>query len=89
MAWIALIALSATGAVFLFLPRWNRLVKMRSEMRESRLAIADMEDRIRELRENQHRFRTDAEFVERMARERGMIKPHEKTFRVLNRPTER
>ncbi len=82
IGWIALIALSAIGAASLFLPRYNRLRKMQREKIELQQEIVRLEARIKELSENQRRFETDPAFLERMARERGLIKPHEKVFRV-------
>ncbi len=89
-AWLVLIALCLVVAVSIFLPRYNRLRKMQEKKQDLQQENADLEARLQFLREQQHRFETDPEFVERLARERGKIKPHEKTFRIAEqKPADR
>jgi cell division protein FtsB len=82
VAWSALLALAAIGAAVLFLPRYHRHRMLQAEKSLLQKENLRQEALVRELRENQRRFETDPDFVERMARERGMVKADEKTFRI-------
>ncbi len=87
IGWLLLIVLAAIVAVSLYLPQYNRLRTMQRKIAELEQDNDRLQTRIRELLEYQRRFETDPAFVERMARERGWIKPEEMTFR-LSRPPE-
>jgi cell division protein FtsB len=82
-----LIVLCVTGLTCIFLPRCNSLRELqrkRTALREENHVIAE---RTRELRVSQERFRTEPAFVERTARETGMIRPDETLFKFTDGET--
>ena len=87
-AWLTLVVLCLAGAASIILPRYNRLRAMQEKKLQLQRDNAKLEARLQHLRDQQHRFETDPAFIERLARERGKIKPHEKTFRIADqKPT--
>jgi cell division protein FtsB len=80
-AWIVVIVAGVIAVVCVFLPKahsYQELQRRKTALEESN---ARMEARVRQLEQNQMRFRTDPEYVERIAREQGMAKPGETIFR--------
>jgi cell division protein FtsB len=82
IALVVLIVLLAIGAVFVFLPPSQSI----RQYQRKRLALQAENERlteqIQELTEQQARFRSDPAFVERTAREAGMIKTNEVIFKL-------
>lgn len=79
-AWIVVIVSAIIGVVCVFLPKchnFQELQKRKSTIEESNTR---MEARIREMEKRQQRFKTDPEFVERIAREQRMVKPGETVY---------
>jgi len=81
-AWILLIVIVPVGIGCMFAPRCSNL----RFLHQKRAAIAEenrrTEETTRELRARQERFLSDPLFVERVAREAGMVKSNEVVFRV-------
>lgn len=67
--------------ICVFVPRAHNYQDMQRRKRGLEEENSRMEARIRDLNEKQQRFRTDPEFVERIARAKGMAKPGETIFR--------
>ena len=80
-ACIAVAVAIVIAIICVFVPQSHRFRELESRKVAMQEANARLEARLRELDENQHRFRTDPEFVERIAREQGMAKPGETIFR--------
>lgn len=83
-AWIVLIILFGIGLVCVFLPKYNSLCELqrrKAELQEQNRQTAALTT---EFQLKQERFRTDAAFVERVARETGMVKPDEIVFHFSN-----
>ncbi len=81
IAWVVVVVAVVVGVVCIFLPKatsFQELQKRKLALQESN---ARLEARAQQLDENEHRFRTDPEFVERVAREQGMAKPGETIYR--------
>ena len=80
--WIVTAVLMVIGLVTLFLPKCRSFQDLQSR----RLALTEDNDKLRgqihELEQNQQRFKTDPEFVERLAREQGRVKPGETLYKV-------
>jgi cell division protein FtsB len=80
-AWIVVIISCVIAVVCVFLPKAHSY----RELQKRKLAIeennARTEARVRQLESNQQRFRSDPDFVERIAREQGRAKPGETIFR--------
>jgi cell division protein FtsB len=92
-AWIVVVVACVIGVVCVFIPKahsYRELQKRKVALEENN---ARMEARARQLEINQQRFRSDPDFVERIAREQGRAKPGETIFRfpvtnavVTNKP---
>jgi len=69
--------------VRVFLPKCGRL----RELQREKVAVEEenraMEERTRELRTKRERFNNDPKFVERTARETGMVKPDETVYKFM------
>ena len=81
LAWIGVAIAVVIAIICIFLPQAHRFRELQGRKLVLQESNARLEARLRELDENEHRFRTDAEFVERIAREQGMAKPGETIFR--------
>jgi cell division protein FtsB len=83
--WILLVLLAIVGLLFIFLPKYNAFCEMRKQQMEKKDENRRIEARISDLRTNQERFLADPAFVERTARETGMVKPHETIYKHTNK----
>ncbi len=76
-----MIILSVIGLIVVFTPkmhRYSKLQKTRSELEE--LSISKTEE-IKDFKIKQDRFTTEPGFVERTAREAGMVTPDEVVYK--------
>ena len=80
--WVALIVLSAVGVSLIFAPKWRALRELQRKKTALEEENRGMERAAMEFRLRQHRFATDPAFVERTARENGMVKSNEAVFRM-------
>lgn len=83
-AWGALIVIFIIASICVFLPRYNRIRQLQKKKIELQEENHRVEARIEELRIKQQQFSSDPTFVERTAREIGMIKPDETVFKFTN-----
>lgn len=81
VAWVAVGVAVIVGLVCIFVPQANTDRELQKRKLALEEATARLETRAQQLEENEHRFRTDPEFVERVAREQGMAKPGETIYR--------
>ncbi len=81
LAWMVVIASGMVAVVCVFLPKTHNYQTLQNRKEVLVQGNAAMEARIRQFEQNQKRFRSDPEFVERSAREQGMAKPGETIFR--------
>ncbi len=81
--WIVTAVLMVIGLVALFMPKCRNF----QDLQARRLTLTEDNEKvrgqIRELEQNQQRFKTDPEFVERIAREQGRVKPGETLYKVV------
>jgi cell division protein FtsB len=77
-----LIVLALLGIVFVFVPPAKTIRSYQARRIELEAENRQLEEQIRDLIEKQARFRTDPAFVERTAREVGMIKSNEVSHRL-------
>ena len=85
MAWILLCVLGVITLVTIFLPRWRHLSELQSINLELKQENVETEEETRALKRKQERFLSDPRFVERTARESGMVKPTETVFKFTNK----
>ncbi len=81
LAWIIVVVSCVIAVVCVFVPRAHMHQELQRRKRALEEGNVRLESKIRQLDEKQQRFRTDPEFVERIAREQGMAKPGETIFR--------
>jgi len=83
-AWALLIVLFTIGLVCAFLPRCHRLREFQRKKADLQEENRKLEEGIQTLRHQQQRFLTAPGFVERTARETGMVKSDEVVFKFTN-----
>ena len=76
---IILLGVIVVGACFLW-PRYQRERSLRSQEAELDQRLAEKRAEIHKLSENQRRFKTDRDFVELIARQKGRVVPGELVF---------
>jgi len=84
VAWGLVIILITIAVISAFVPkvqRYNESYKKRAEHQEENRHLAE---ELKVLRDKQERFNSDPLFVERTAREIGMVKPNEIIFKYTN-----
>jgi cell division protein FtsB len=83
-AWALLAVLCVVGFFCFFVPKYKRI----RDLHEQNLQVEEqnraLEERIRTLRINREKFASDPSFVERSAREMGMVKPDETIFKFVS-----
>ncbi|OGV60057.1 MAG: hypothetical protein A2283_19820 [Lentisphaerae bacterium RIFOXYA12_FULL_48_11] len=84
VAWGLVIILITIAVISAFIPkvqRYNESYKKRAEYQEENKHLAE---ELKILRDKQERFNSDPLYVERTAREIGMVKPNEVIFKYTN-----
>lgn len=80
-AWIAIVASCVMALICVFLPKTHNYQTLQKRKAVLEQGNAQIEAKVRQLRQNQRRFQTDPAFVERVAREHGMAMPGETIFK--------
>jgi len=80
-AWMIVIASCMVVLVCVFLPKFHNSQTLQKRKDALEQGNAVIEAKVRQLQQNQKRFRADSAFVERVAREHGMAMPGETIFR--------
>jgi cell division protein FtsB len=83
-AWIVAIVLVTVTTIWLFVPKiqqYRESYRKRAEYKEENRQLGA---EVKQFRDKQERFTTDPSFVERTAREMGMVKPNEIKFKYTN-----
>lgn len=83
---MVLFILFTIGLICVFLPRCHHLRQLQRHKAELQAENRETEALTRALQEKQKRFNTDPAYVERVARETGMVKPDEVVFQYTNSP---
>jgi len=82
-AWIVVIVSVVIGIVCVFLPKCHSFQELQKRKLTLEESNARLDARVREMEKRQERFRNDSEFVERIAREQGMVKPGETVYKFM------
>ncbi|MCE9613052.1 MAG: septum formation initiator family protein [Lentisphaerae bacterium] len=85
-AMVLLVVLMLVGLVFIFLPPSHAIREYHKRRVDLQAENERLEAQVRELAEKQARFRTDPAFVERTAREAGMLKTNEVIYKLEDEP---
>ena len=83
LAWGLLLVLCLVGLSCLFIPKLQALRELHRRKEEVQSENLSTESRIRDLRTKRERFASDPAFVERVARESGMLKSDETVFKFV------
>lgn len=83
-AWGLLLVVIVVGVICIFLPKCHFLRSMQRKKEQLASENRDIQVAVSEFRSKQDRFNTDPAFVERTAREEGMIKPDETLFKFTS-----
>ena len=83
-AWAVLFVLFAIGLVCIFLPKCHHLRQLQQRKAALQAENRETEALTRALQAKQERFGADPSYVERVARETGMVKPDEIVFQYTN-----
>jgi cell division protein FtsB len=82
LAWALLVIVIPIGIASIFAPRCNNLHTLQKQKELLAEGNRQIDERARELQTRQERFISDPLFVERVAREAGMVRSNEVVFRV-------
>ena len=82
--YLLLLVVLVVGIVCIFLPKCHFLREMQRKQEHLSIENRDLQVAVSELRTKQDRFNTDPAYVERTARDKGMIKPDEMLFKFTS-----
>ncbi len=83
-SWALLGVLVVIGLLCVFTPKCRSLTRLQKTRAEIEQQNADKEDEIKDLKVKQERFTTEPAFVERTARESGMVSPNEIVYKFTD-----
>jgi cell division protein FtsB len=84
--WLAILLVFTTACAIAFLPKIKTLETYQKRRDQLSQENTDKQARALEFRNMQEQFATNPAFVERTAREIGMIKPDETVIRFVSNP---
>jgi cell division protein FtsB len=85
VAWVFLTILCAVWVVCMFIPKVKQIGDLQTKKADLQEQDARLENSVKELKDKQELFTTDPAFVEKTAREIGMVKTNEMLFKFTNR----
>ncbi len=83
-AWGLLFVVLVVGLVCIFLPKCHFLREMQRKKEKQVVENRELGVKVSNLRTKQDRFNTDQKFVERIARDEGLIKSDEVVFKFTS-----
>lgn len=84
VAWGIVVILVTVALISAFIPKIQRYHESYSKRAEHQEENRHLAAEVKKLRDKQERFSSDPAFVERTARESGMVKPDEIVFKYTN-----
>jgi len=88
LSWILLVVILIISIICLYLPKCRQLRRMQKEKSAKIEANRIKQNSITEHKAWQDKFETDPSFVEKTARESGMVKENEYVFKFTNGSSE-
>lgn len=85
LALVLVCILAVIALLGIFVPRFNKLAEYQGKKAKIQEENRKTAEATRELKDKQDQFLTKPRFVERTAREAGMIKDNETVFKFTNR----
>lgn len=88
MAWAIIVILCLIGTAIVVAPQLSRQGRLHEQKHAREQESRQLDEDIADLRTRQSRFHSDRDFVERTAREMGMVRPDEVVLKppASNRP---
>ena len=83
-SWSLLAVLVVIGLGLVFAPRLREITRLRGEKEALEAENLALKGQIGDMRERQRRFTTEPSYVERTAREIGMVRPGETVYVFTN-----
>lgn len=77
MAWAIIVILCLIGTALVVAPQLSRQGRLHEEKLAHEKESLELDENIADLRSRQSKFHSDRSFVERTAREMGMVRPDE------------
>ncbi len=84
VCWALLICFILLSIVYVFVPKSRTLRYYNQQRLQLQASNRQLEAEIHQLQEKQARFKSDPAFVELVARNNGMIRTNEHTYRVID-----
>ena len=84
-AWGILFIVLLIGLIFIFLPKCNQVREFQKKKTEYTDQRRTKQEGIQDLKTKQQQFKSDPDFVERVARKNDMIKRDEVIFKFTNK----
>jgi cell division protein FtsB len=85
VAWVFMAILCVVWVACMFIPKIKQIGDRQAKKADLQEQVGRMESNFKDLRDKQERFTTDPAFVEKTARENGMVKTNEMLFKFTNR----
>ncbi|MCK5528566.1 MAG: septum formation initiator family protein [Kiritimatiellae bacterium] len=79
-----LVILTITGLAVLFLPKIRNIRELQRRKSALETENKNIEQQTKQLRLKREKFKTDPEFIERVARRSGRVKPNEVIFKFTD-----
>ena len=88
LAWITIIILCLIAFTLISTAPWKRQNNLQDVKRAKEAESRELDHQVAGLRSQQERIHTDRRFVERIAREMGMVKPNEFVLKPKPEPNQ-
>ena len=85
IAWVFVAILCVVWVVSMFIPKMKQVGDRQTKKADLQEQVNRLENGVKDLKDKQDRFTTDPAFVEKTAREIGMVKTNELLFKFTNR----
>ena len=81
---VLLVLISIAGMAILFLPKFRNIRELQRQKSALEIENQNIEQQTKQLRLKREKIKTDPEFIERVARESGRVKPNEVIFKFTD-----
>lgn len=85
-AWAAITLVMLVGLGLIFMPEYQKYHENKENLQKLQDALKAEDALISQLQDDQRRFKTDPDFVEEVAHEKGLAHPGEIIFKFVDEP---